>query len=266
MKLNKKALISVFATCLILTGCGSSKDYIEMPSGTYQGNNFIIYTPDGAGSGNSDSDTGYVSNDGTTETTSTEENDTPEITKVDNYAERYENAYNRYTTDTLYVEFTVLDTDYDAGSTEKTSYTVAYNANLSYVKTTDNLGNTSVVISNDKASYLVDYDNKIAEKAELGTFLYTSRNDLNLLFSPSDGSYVGTTTKTFDGVDYSVDTYVYNNIDFDVYYDNSDELIMIVNKSDSLEKSILIEKMTVCDSKDIFKLSKDYTIKNYEER
>lgn len=253
-------MICACTLCLFLVGCGNSKGYVEMPSGTYDGNNFIIYTPDATNTPVEGTTISESVAEVSTETTA------PEVNKVDNYAERYQAFYARYSVDNLYMEFSILKTNHTEGATEKTSYTVAYLDNLSYVKTTDNIGNTSTVISNSKVSYLVDYDNKIAEKAELGTFPYANRSDINLLFTPSEGSYTGTVEKMYNDITYSVDTYVYKDTDVEVYYDTNDELIMVVIANADTEKCCLFERVTLCESKEIFKLSKDYTIKDYEER
>lgn len=240
---NKRSVGWILLLGLTLSGCNKT-GYELMPSGTHETVAPQIYFPP--------------------ETAATEATETisPEVKEVD-YASRYATFYEQLSEADLYTEFSVETTNLEKGTTNRTDYKLGYYADkYAYLQRTK--GNSvSVVLSNAKWSYLVDAENKTAQRAEQGTFTYSWRSDFNILFPFAEGAYIETTDDTFEGKQVSVDSYTYNGYTYSFGYNQLNEIVFMKINTGTKEQCFTFTLISKCEDDSLFQLTKDYTISEY---
>ena len=255
----KKRLTCLLCALMICTmsGCGKEdENFVILPSGSNETQAPTIYLPNGIMGEVAPAD---VESAGTTNSA------TENVVKDEGYSERYANFYERISQPNLYTKFTLVKTSVADKATTKETIELAYLDDLSYVMKVDEKGSSTTVISNADASYLVNDVEKAIKQAKVGTFQYATRDSFKVGFKVGEGSYIGTKPTELTGMTLKADAYVYGDYTVVCGYDEADELILLsLEDTAGNTASYIFESITICDTKDYFKLSSSYELSEYQ--
>jgi hypothetical protein len=226
----KKTIISCACLCFLFTGCSN---YVEKPSGTYQTEAVVLQGPSGNLSGNPVADDMVIVAD------------SDESAVVDNTAEASIQLVNSVKAmSSAYIRMDVIKND---GTL--TSYVLKYKDNYSYVAY-----GTKTIVSNTDASYLMYSNKKVAYKAAVGTFSFSTWDSVCTLLNFDIEDYKTSGKKVVNGVSVNYDTFGTESI-----YTKDGELYGVSYG----DRDIVFNKITTCDSLDDFKIPSDYSIETY---
>lgn len=229
----KRARLITLCTCLCLAFSGCSS-YVEKPSGTYQTEPAVLQGPNGPLSGNPVADDMVIKSD-----LSDTFEDGNNIELSLNLVEELKSMGSAY------IRMDVIKLDNTV-----TSYVLKYKDGYSYVSY-----GTKTIVSNLENSYLMKDSKKVAYKAALGTFSFTSWDSFCALLNFDIEDYKNSGKKVVNGISVNYDTFGDECI-----YTTKDGQLYGVSYGD---RDIVFNKIATCDSLDDFKIPSDYSIETY---